>query len=404
MKMTTTDERQSIMESSSVNVIGLGRVGLITLFHLAKKGFHPIGVDINEKLVKNLKQGNIPFFEAEFSESLKKYHSCINFQTHFKNGKYWFICIPTPFDKSINKMNLSNLKSLLGQIDKTPGKNFVFIRSTLTPGNCKEFEEQFQNSVFACFPEFFREGCFFEDYKKQEFAILGCRNKESIKHFSQFEFSKMTETCLPEEAELMKILCNLFHGLKVSFGNEVGRVSKLFGANPHKIMKLFLKDRELNISEKYLRPGFSYGGPCLSKDIQSLNSLSVNCENLLPQSVEKSNHIHTQWVAKQILSLKPEKISLLGCHFKGQKTSDYRDSTVLKLAQILSTETKVFGIEEELKDCGVHVFSKESMEKLLLSDVFVLGTIGSFYMSKRISLQLIKAEYLICLLKICLKK
>ena len=381
--MTTTDKRQNgIMESPSVNVIGLGRVGLITLFHLAKKGFQPVGVDINEKLIENLKQGHIPFFEAEFFESLKKYHSHINFQTHFQNGKYWFICIPTPFDNSIKKMNLSNLKTLLGQIDKTPGKNFVFIRSTLTPGSCKEFEEQFQNSLFACFPEFFREGCFFEDYKKQKFAILGCRDKEILKHFFKFEFLKTTETCLPEEAELMKILCNLFHGLKVSFGNEVGRISKLFGANPHKIMKLFLKDKELNISEKYLKPGFSYGGPCLSKDIQSLNSLSTDCENLLPQWVEKSNHIHTQWVAKQILSLKPEKISLLGCHFKGQKTSDYRDSTVLRLAHILTQETKVFGIEEELKACGVHVFPEQSFEKLLLSDVFVLGTIGLFSVRK----------------------
>lgn len=114
MKMTTIDERH--LESSSINVIGLGHIGLITLFHLAKKGFHPTGVDIDENLVKNLKQEHIPFFEAEFSESLKKYHSCINFQTHFQNGKYWFICIPTPFDKSINKMNLSKLTSLLEQI------------------------------------------------------------------------------------------------------------------------------------------------------------------------------------------------------------------------------------------------------------------------------------------------
>lgn len=116
----------------------------------------------------------------------------------------------------------------------------------------------------------------------------------------------------------------------------------------------------------------------LSKDIQSLNVLSADCKNLLPQSVEKSNHIHTQWMAKQIMSLKPDKVSLLGCHFKGQKTSDYRDSTVLRLAQILTKETKVFVIEEELEDCGVHVFSKESIEKLLLSDVFVLGAIGLF--------------------------
>ena len=367
------------MKSSSVSIIGLGRVGLITLFHLAEKGFHPLGVDIDKNLVENLKKGKIPFFETEFAACLKKYRSHINFQTDFpKHGKDWFICTPTPFDDTIKKMNLLNIKSLLDQIDKIPGKNFVFIRSTLTPGSCREFERQLKNSIVGYFPEFFREGCFFKDYTRKNFSILGFRNKEILRRFSQFEFSKTIEACSYEEAELVKILSNLFHGLKVSFANEVGRISKLFGASPEKIMKLFLKDKKLNISEKYVKPGFSYGGPCLSKDIKSLDAFSTNCENLLPQYVEKSNHIHTQWVAKQILSLKPKKISLLGCHFKGQKTWDYRDSTVLKLAKILAKETKVFGIEEELRMSGVHVLPEKSLEKLLFSDVFVLGTLGFF--------------------------
>lgn len=382
MRMITIDERQIIMKSSSVNVIGLGRVGLITLFHLAKKGFHPVGVDIDKELVKNLKKGEVPFFETDFNTSLKKYKSLINFQTSFENGKYWFICTPTPFDHSIKKMNLSNLKSLLRRIDRTPGKNFIFIRSTLIPGSSQEFERRFKNSVFACFPEFFREGCFFKDYKSRKISILGFRNKDILNCFTQFRFSKITEACSPEEAELVKIISNLFHGLKVSFANEVGRISKLFNARPDKIMELFFKDKDLNISEKYLSPGFSYGGPCLGKDIKSLDSLSSGCKNLLPQYVEKSNYIHIEWVAEQILSLKPKKISLLGCYFKGDRASDYRDSAVLKLAGILVKKAKVFGIEEELKDCGVHVFSEKSMEKLLLSDVFVLGTISLFSVRK----------------------
>ena len=366
------------MKPPSVNVVGLGRVGLITLFHLAEKGFHPVGVDIDRKLIESLKNGEIPFFEAEFSTCLKKHKSSISFQTDFTNGDNWFICVPTPFDNTINQMNLSNLTTLLEQIDKTPGRNFIFIRSTLIPGSSQQFERQFKNSVFACFPEFFREGCFFADYKSRTYSILGFQNQQILKRFSQFEFSKTIETCNYEEAELLKILSNLFHGLKVSFANEVGRISKFFKANPEQIMTLFLKDKTLNISEKYLRPGFSYGGPCLGKDIKSLDAFSKHSENLLPQYVEKSNHIHTEWVAKQILSLNPGKISLLGCHFKGQKTHDYRDSMVLKLAQILVKKTKVFGIEKELETSGAYILPEKSLEKLLQSDVFLLGALGLF--------------------------
>lgn len=378
MRTITIGEKRIMTQSSSVHVIGLGRVGLITLFHLAKKGFHPVGVDVDKKLVESLQQGHLPFFETKFADEIKKHHSHTSFQTYFKSGKYWFICIPTPFDSLKKKMNLSNLQSLLKQIDKTSGKNFVFIRSTLVPGSIREFERQFKNSVFACFPEFFREGCFFKDYKSRKFSILGFRKKEILHHFSKFEFSKIIENCSPEEAELVKIISNLFHGLKVNFANETGRISSLFNANPDKIMRLFLKDKDLNISEKYLKPGFSYGGPCLGKDIQSLNSLSADCKNFLPQYVERSNDIHIQWIAKQILSLRPKKISLLGGYFKGDKVSDYRDSAVLKLARILVKKTKVFGIEEELKNCGVYIFPEKSMEKLLLSDVFVLGAVSLF--------------------------
>lgn len=378
MKMITTDERQKKMKSPSVSVIGLGRIGLITLFHLAEKGFKPVGIDIDKLLIENLKKGKIPFFESKFSSCLKKYKSSISFQTHLTDGESWFICTPTPFDNTVNQMNLSNLKSLLKQIDNTKGKNFVFIRSTVIPGSLKEFEKQFKNSVFACFPEFFREGSFFKDYKNRCFSILGFQNQEILKHFSQFEFSKTIETGSYEEAELVKILSNLFHGLKISFANEVGRISKFFKADPERIMTLFLKDKDLNVSEKYLKSGFSYGGPCLGKDIKSLDAVSSNCENLLPQYVEKSNHIHTEWIAKQILSFNPKKISVLGCHFKGEKTCDYRDSSILELAQILAKKTKVFGIEEELKTLGIHVLPKKSLEELLQSDVFVLGALGLF--------------------------
>ena len=38
----------------SVSVIGLGRVGLISLIHLAKKGFSPYGIDKDIKKVEKL--------------------------------------------------------------------------------------------------------------------------------------------------------------------------------------------------------------------------------------------------------------------------------------------------------------------------------------------------------------
>ena len=361
----------------SVSVIGLGRVGLITLFHLAKKGFLIHAVDKDKNRIQSLKNKKVPFLEPEFDIFLKKYYKKINFLTYPTNTEYNFISVPTPFDKSNQKINLSFIYSVLKQISKGNRKKYVFIRSTLTPGNCKKLSDQFRNLSISYFPEFFREGCFLEDYKKTTFSILGCKDEEIVQRFSQFQFPAL-EVCSLEEAEILKSASNFFHGLKVSFANEIGRMAKTFQCSPFRIMELFLKDRRLNISKKYLKPGFSFGGPCLKKDIKSLYSCQklIKKQWFLIKNTEKSNEIHIKWTADQILNLKPKTISFLGCSFTGNQIIDYRNSSVLSLIEVLYSKRKklrIYGIEEVLKKYPCTLLPKNSIEKLMNSDIFILG-------------------------------
>ncbi len=48
-------------------------------------------------------------------------------------------------------------------------------------------------------------------------------------------------------------------------------------------MDIFCKDRKLNISDKYLRPGNPFGGSCLPKDVRALQRTSA--EYGLPSKV-----------------------------------------------------------------------------------------------------------------------
>ena len=369
----------------SISIVGLGRVGLMTVFHLAEKGFSLHAMDKDKEKIQQLIDKQIPFLEPGFKKLLNKHYKKIKFSTSLRESKYYFISVPTDFNTLTQKIDLKPIKSILKQIpQKSKYKKYVFIRSTTAPGNCRNLSKEFPNLSINYFPEFFREGYFVEDYKKTNFSILGSQEKKSISQiFSSFQFPK-TKVCTLEEAEILKSVNNLFHALKVSFANEVGRTAKAFHSSPDKIMELFIKDTKLNLSKKYLKPGFSFGGPCLKKDIKSLYSSqkaihqnkSYLQKGLLAKWTEQSNKIHTQWVANQILAQKPKTISLLGCSFTGSPTIDYRDSPVRQLVKMLLKAKKnlqLYSVEKILQKDSCIVLPEESFEKMLESDMLIIG-------------------------------
>ena len=50
-------------------------------------------------------------------------------------------------------------------------------------------------------------------------------------------------------AELIKFVNNSFHALKVSFANEIGRITKASNTDTEQLFKVFLSDNILNISK-----------------------------------------------------------------------------------------------------------------------------------------------------------
>ena len=106
-------------------------------------------------------------------------------------------------------------------------------------------------------------------------------------------------------------------------------------------MSVFTKDRQLNISKKYLRPGFAYGGSCLNKDLKALETFSnqLNKSTELLNSINLSNQKRIADTTQQIISLGGKEILIYGLSFKPE-TDDLRNSPYLAVAQALVENNK----------------------------------------------------------------
>jgi GDP-mannose 6-dehydrogenase len=126
-------------------------------------------------------------------------------------------------------------------------------------------------------------------------------------------------------AELLKYCCNTFHALKIAFVNEIGGLARSLEIDPNEVADLLCRDRQLNISAAYMRPGFAFGGPCLPKDVEALVHLAKDrdVEAPLLSSILPSNRARLESTVRSIVSCTPKSVGLLGLSFKAG-TDDLR--------------------------------------------------------------------------------
>ena len=107
-------------------------------------------------------------------------------------------------------------------------------------------------------PEFLREGTGIADFYSPPYTVIGSSDFRAIDVVSRlFSFiDSPVRVVHPRTAEALKYACNAFHATKVSFANELGRIFGRLGVDSREVMELFCEDSRLNISPKYLRPGF----------------------------------------------------------------------------------------------------------------------------------------------------
>lgn len=341
----------------NISVFGMGYVGCVTAGCLAELGHSVMGVDISEKKVSLLNQGDTPIVEDELSELIRvnvergRLRATMDAFTAVMESDISIVCVGTP-SRSNGSLETTYLERVCLDIGRAIAhkeeKHIVVLRSTTLPGiasgllvrlleECsgKKCSEGFG---FCVHPEFLREGTAVHDFNNPPKIVIGAMDEKTACSVSSLyeNFDAPIVFCGPEEASLVKYADNCFHAVKIVFANEIGRLCNAYGIDGRIVMDIFCRDKILNISKAYLRPGFAYGGSCLPKDIRAIcyNAREKDVKIPMLESLESSNGGHIDRLLEEVFSLKVRRIGILGLSFK-KGTDDVRESPMVRVVETL---------------------------------------------------------------------
>jgi GDP-mannose 6-dehydrogenase len=385
-------------------MIGMGPVGTVSGLCFAKSGFSVIGVDINPARVQAFADGEAPFIEPQVNELLKECQTRQLFTvtddatSAIQHSEIIMIAVGTPTPEETGVPDLSFLEAVAKTIG-TAIKNvahapIIVVRSTVPPYTMRHRlapliaehsgKEAGVGFHIAANPEFLREGRAIADFFHTGRVVIGADDAATFEKIAALYHEVEGEVLHVslESAEFAKYVDNTWHAVKVAFANEIARVVTGFGGNPEETAAIFLKDKQLNISPYYLRPGFAFGGSCLPKDTRGILALARqhNVDLPLIAGVLPSNETHIDAGVAKVMSYAPKRVGLLGCAFK-EHVDDLRESPALMVASKLMAKAVEVTAHDMAFDAGEHLalprtnaclHTAELEDVITQSDVLVL--------------------------------
>jgi len=341
-----------------IALYGLGNVGLVAALCLCEQGHEVVGIELNESKVSQLRSGKSYIQESGINELLSKHKDRFSVQNSgmgLKDIDCFIICVGTP-PMSAGEVNLDQIIATFHEITEVLKNNSgstIILRSTVPPGTVDNVVFPILNKTSLSFkfiyhPEFQREGNAIEDFLHPHIHVLGLTDIESpVPCMELFQNSTKLIKVPVRSAEMLKYLNNSYHALKVAFANEISSLAHAMGAEVPELFEAFFADTKLNISTSYLKPGFSFGGPCLTKELSALEFLGRKYRVQMPllAATTESNTAHFRRMLTVIEKEKPKYIVFFGVSFK-HGTDDLRSSPALELANSLNQRPSYLPMRE----------------------------------------------------------
>ena len=245
------------MVFEKITVVGLGYIGLPTAAMFASKGLKVFGIDIDPKVISQIKSGKVHIVEPDLdilvSKVIKSGHLTV--KTGLVESDVFILAVPTPLDDQ-KKPNLKFIENAVVQVSRVlvPG-NLIIIESTCPVGASEMVERMLKTlrpdlsfpsdtenpsiNIAYC-PERVLPGRILVELVSNDRIIGGitrhCANlaKQIYSLFVKGEFL-LTDA---KTAEMAKLTENSFRDVNIAFANELSLLCKKLNINVWDLISL----------------------------------------------------------------------------------------------------------------------------------------------------------------------
>ncbi len=341
--------------SARVGIVGLGYMGLATGLGFAAHGLRVTGYDVKPEIRRAVDRGRTPYHEPGLARLLAAQRRSGRFAVAeslddlVRGAEGIFLCVPTPARPS-GRIDLAPLQRSAREVGAAlravRAYRLVVVKSTVVPGTTEHvvtpiLRERSRRPPaqlgVAANPEFLAEGSMVHDAISPERIVVGTSDARALawlrRAYRAFDAPVLALT--PSGAELVKYSANAFLAIKVSFANEVARLSDRLGTNVDEVMRAVGQDSR--IGPKFLRAGPGFGGSCFEKDLRAFagRSRELGFRVRTAESALRANQeqlaYSIDFVRDHAGALAGKRIALLGLSFKAG-TDDVRETRALPIA------------------------------------------------------------------------
>lgn len=338
---------------TTVNVIGLGYIGLPTAAILAARGLQVHGTDVSERTVEAVNAGSVPFVEPDLAGYVQSAVEAgkLTASAEVTAADAYVVAVPTPFADG-HSPDLSYVEAATTAMapQLRPG-NLVVLESTSPPGATEQIGEWIRalrpdlvgtdgilTVLLAHCPERVLPGRVMVELVTNDRIVGGVTPEAAEVARSLYATFCDGEIHLTDArtAELAKLVENSFRDVNIAFANELSLIADDLGVDVWELIALANKHPRVNI----LQPGPGVGGHCIAVDPWFIVDAAPDRSRLI-RTAREVNDAKPGWVIEKVRdrvgSNPAPVIAALGLAFKPD-IDDLRESPARRIAADIADE------------------------------------------------------------------